>query len=84
MCTVYDVVRELLVVAADIRYMLVCRRSVSVVDFAFFLASGMLAAHHRVVIRHFVKKKNIPKKRMCLKPLSPEFSEDRDDGYHKM
>ena len=34
-------------VAADIRYLSVCRHSVSVVDFAFFLASGMLAAHHR-------------------------------------
>ena len=35
-------------VAADLRHLSVCRRAVSVVDFAFFRASGMLAAHHRV------------------------------------
>ena len=39
-------------VAADIRYLSVCRRSVSIVDFMFFLASGMLAVHHRAVRRY--------------------------------
>ena len=55
------------------------------VDVAIRLRRGFpFRTCSRVVIRHFVKKKNITKKRMCLKPLSPEFSEDRDDGYHKM
>ena len=34
-------------VAANVRYLSVCHHLVSVVDFAFFLASGMLAAHQR-------------------------------------
>ena len=41
-------------VAANIRYLSVCRHSVSVVDFAFFLASGMLAAHQRDTLLHVV------------------------------
>ena len=55
------------------------------VDVAIRLRCGFpFRTRSRVVIRRFVKKKNIPKKRMCLKPSSPEFSEDCDDGYHKM